>query len=539
MKAFRAALVLGSLFLVAAFGASADAQEQLRPNILWISVEDISADLGCYGSEYSVSPSIDRLAAEGVRYTRAFSVAGVCAPSRSSIITGMYPSTIGTQYMRCKGVPPAYVKCFTEYLRAAGYYCTNDSKTDYNFDSPVTAWDDSRPGAHWRNRPRKDQPFFAVINLTTTHESQIRQPEEKYQKLRAMLSPEQIHDPKQAELPPYYPDTPLTRQDWARYHDCIAVMDRQVGKILKDLEDDGLADDTAVFFWSDHGRGLPRAKRWLYDSGTNVPLIVRWPGRLNRNGVSDDLVSLMDLGPTVLRIAGLDVPKHMQGKAFLGDAGRYAPRKYVYGIRDRMDETTDMMRSVRDARFKYIRNYMPQLPYAQRIAYMDEMPTMQEWRRLAAEGKLAGPQKHFFAETKPVEELYDLVRDPHEIQNLAGDPEFAEELARLRAAHKKWVEETNDIGPIPEAEHWERVRPGGTWSTAEKPVIKVVEGTAIISCETEGASIAYSLGDKDHAGRERWLLYHEPFAVDSGSAIRAVACRLGYRDSEQVELKAP
>lgn len=501
-----------------------------RPNILWISAEDLSPDLGCYGSKYSVTPNLDQLAAQGCRYTRAFSVAGVCAPSRSAIITGMYPSTIGTQYMRCKGVPPDYVKCFTEYLRAAGYYCTNDSKTDYNFDSPRTAWDESRPGAHWRNRPNKDQPFFAVINLTTTHESQIRQPEAKYQQLRSRLSPEEIHDPAKAELPPYYPDTPVVRNDWARYHDIITAMDKQAGKILKDLTDDGLAENTVVFFWGDHGRGLPRGKRWLYDSGTLVPLIVRWPGHVEANSVREDLVSLIDLGPTLLSLAGIAVPRHMQGQAFLGEQAA-RPRDYVYGIRDRMDETVDMFRSVRDNRFKYIRNYMPERPYAQPISYMDEMPTMREWRRLHAADKLVGAQQLFFASHKPLEELYDTDSDPHEINNLAANPKYATELERLRAAHEAWCDETRDLGLLPEAEVMQRVRPGGKWSQAAAPLIEVDDGLGTLTCKTPGASIAYTLGEKDAAGRERWLLYHEPVSVN-GKQLRAVACRLGYKDSQ-------
>jgi uncharacterized sulfatase len=513
------------------FAANTSAAD--RPNILWISAEDLSPDLGCYGSSYSVTPNLDRLASQGVRYTRAFSVAGVCAPSRSAIITGMYPSTIGTQYMRCKGVPPAYVKCFTEYLRAAGYYCTNDSKTDYNFDSPRTAWDDSRPGAHWRNRPRANQPFFAVINLTTTHESQIRQPEEKYQKLRAKLAPNEVHDPAKAESPPYYPDTPVVRKDWARYHDVITATDKQAGRILQQLEEDGLAENTIVFFWGDHGRGLPRGKRWLYDSGTHVPLLIRWPGQIEPATTNDQLISFIDLAPTVLSLAGIELPKHFQGHAFLGKQAA-EPRKYVYGIRDRMDETVDMMRSVRDQRFKYIRNYMPELPYAQPISYMDEMPTMKEWRRLAAEDKLVGPQKLFFAPQKPREELYDTERDPHEIVNLAHDPAFADELKRLREEHEAWVKETRDIGPIPEAEVMERVRPDGKWSQTEKPQITLSGNVATITCPTEGASIAYTLGEKDKAGRQRWLLFHQPVEVPANKTLRAVACRLGYKDSEVV-----
>ena len=394
-----------------------------RPNILWISIEDTSPDLGCYGDKYAVTPNLDRLASQGCRYTNVFTHAGVCAPSRSGIITGMYPTTIGTHFMRCKGVPPAYVKCFTEYLRAAGYYCTNDNKTDYNFDPPLTAWDDSRRGAHWRNRPTKDTPFFAVINLTQTHESQVRLPEAQLEARRKTLAPHELHDPAKAPLPPFYPDTPRVRRDMANLYDNLTFTDKLIGEILKDLDDDGLAESTIVFFWGDHGRGLPRHKRWIYDSGVHVPLIVRWPGKLQPGSVNDELVAFLDYAPTVLSLAGVPIPKHLQGRAFLGEQTG-PPRQYVYAARDRMDETLDIIRGVRDKRFHYIRNYRPDLPYAQRITYMDEMPTMQEWRRLAAAGELKGPPAIFFQPTKPVEELYDTQADPHEIKNLADDPEI-------------------------------------------------------------------------------------------------------------------
>ncbi|MGH9673352.1 MAG: sulfatase family protein, partial [Bryobacteraceae bacterium] len=292
--------------------AGALAQPAVPPNILWISCEDMSPDLGCYGDSYSHSPNIDRLAAQGVRYTNAFSVAGVCAPSRSGIITAMYPSSIGTHHMRSQGVPPPYVKCFTEYLRAAGYYCTNNVKTDYNFETPLTAWDETSNRAHWRNRP-KDRPFFSVFNLTTTHESQIRAPEDVFAGHMRRVPADRRHDPARAVLPPYYPDTPVVRRDWANYYDLITSMDAQVGELLRQLEEDGLAQNTAVFFWADHGRGLPRAKRWIYDSGTRVPVVVRWPGQARAGSVSDQLVSLIDLGPTAISIAGAAVPAHMQG----------------------------------------------------------------------------------------------------------------------------------------------------------------------------------------------------------------------------------
>ncbi|MCI0357183.1 MAG: sulfatase [Planctomycetaceae bacterium] len=529
------ARTLQSAFLLALWmGAPPISVAAGRPNILWISLEDTSPDLGCYGDSYAVTPNIDRLAAQGCRYSQAFTHAGVCAPSRSGIITGMYPTSIGTHFMRCKGVPPSQVKCFTEYLRAAGYYCTNDNKTDYNFDAPLTAWDENRRGAHWRNRPSKETPFFAVINLTTTHESQVRLPEAQLAARRKTLSAEELHDPAKAPLPPYYPDTPVVRRDMANYYDNLTFTDKEVGRILKQLEDDGLAENTVVFFWGDHGRGLPRHKRWIYDSGVHVPLVVRWPGNLQPGSVSDELVAFVDFAPTLLSLAGVEIPLHLQGQAFLG-AKKAKPREYIYAARDRMDETLDIIRAVRDKRWKYIRNYRPDLPYAQHITYMDEMPTMKEWRRLAAAEQLEGPQRIFFQPAKPVEELYDTAADPHEIDNLAGDPKHAATLGRLRAAHEAWRETTGDLGLIPEADLIERSRPRGEWATAADPEIAVTSGKATITCETDTASIAYRVGQP--AGR--WLLYSGPVAVKPGTMIEAKACRLGFKDSATVTARVP
>jgi N-sulfoglucosamine sulfohydrolase len=444
-----AALGLALLFAVAGSAAAGP------PNILWITCEDMSPNLGCYGDAYSHSPAIDRLAAEGVRFTRCFTHIGVCAPSRSGIITGMYPPSIGSEHMRSTTTLADYVKCFPEYLRGAGYYCTNNAKTDYNFAVPKEAWDENSTKAHWKNRPQ-GKPFFAVFNLQVTHESQIRAPEKAYQSNTKRLTAEQRHDPAKAPLPPYFPDTPVVRRDVARYYDNITAMDYQVADALKELDEAGLADDTIVFFYSDHGAGLPRGKRWLYDSSTQVPLIVRYPKKLQTAATApgttrDDLVAFVDLAPTVLSLAGVEIPKHMQGQAFLGPQQAAEPRQYVYGCRDRMDERVDMSRSVRDKQFKYIRNYQWWKPYAQHLAYAEAMPTMQELRRLAAAGKLNDVQARFMATKKPREELYDCDADPHEVRNLASDPKFAAELTRLRAAHDEWTERIVDTGYLPES----------------------------------------------------------------------------------------
>ena len=543
--------MLAGLWPCAAAGQSSSRTTPARPNILWISAEDLSPDLGSYGDAYAVTPTLDRLAREGARFTNAFSAAPVCAPSRSAIITGMYPTTIGSMHMRSKAVPPAGVKAFTEYLRAAGYYCTNRSKTDYNFEAPPshrppdTVWDDSSERAHWRNRPDPQQPFFAVFNILTTHESQIRLEDSQFARVTAALAPGARHDPAGARLPPYYPDTPLVRRDWARYYDLISTMDAQVGVILQQLADDGLADRTIVFFWGDHGRGLPRGKRFVYDSGLRVPLIVRWPRMIAPGSVADDLVSLMDLGPTVLTLAGVPVPAHMQGRPFLGP-GKPPARQYVFAHRDRMDEAYDMMRAVRDKQFKYIRNFHSGRPYAQHIEYMEEMPTMREWRRrykdhmnaLSPEyGRALNPvQLLFFAPEKPAEELYDVVDDPHEVRNLAGAPAYEAVLTRMRRALDEWQRDTGDLGLVPEADLRERMRPGGVWAQVAEPVLTEARPRAglirlMVNSSTPGASFAYTTEAGDAV---RWKLSTGVIELATPVTVRIKACRLGYVDSEVV-----
>lgn len=425
-----------------------------RPNILWLSCEDTGTEIGCYGAPDSLTPTIDKLATQGVRYQHAYTVAGVCAPSRSGIITGMYPSTLGSGFMRCRIQLPPEVKAFPQYLREAGYYCTNNAKTDYNFEVPKGAWDEVSNRAHWRNRG-KDQPFFAVFNIETTHESRVRLRGPEYEAHVKRLTPLQRRDPAAVKLPPIYPDTPEARRDWANYNELITAMDYQVGDRLADLEKDGLLENTIVFFWGDHGVGLPRSKRWLYESSTHVPLVIRIPQQFRANGqgtpgsVDRQLISFIDLAPTVLNLAGVESPKHMQGRAFLGPR-LSAPREYIFGARDRMDERMDIVRAVRDRRYRYLRNYEPHKPYAQAINYMDQGPTMRDLRKLKKSGELPEGAKLFMSDTKPVEELYDVEHDPFELRNLAASPEHQQILRKLRSVHEKWMLDTRDSGLTPE-----------------------------------------------------------------------------------------
>jgi len=441
------------LTTLTAFAASS------RPNIVWLSTEDISPHIGFMGDPHAITPHLDQLANEGVIYNHAYTTAGVCAPVRSAIITGMYQSTIGTQHMRSAARLPAHIKLFPSYLRQAGYYTTNNSKTDYQLPKNEPAlkgvWDDSSGKGHWRNRSTPDQPFFAVFNFGGTHESGIEQ-DEKYTEVTANLTPAERQDAAAlTTYPPYYPETPNARENWKRNYELITAMDHWAGDLIQQLKDDGLYENTIIFFWSDHGIGLPRGKRWLYESGTHIPLAVRvptafrTPGQITPGTVDPQLISSIDFAPTVLNLAGVKLPPQFQGQPFLGP-GLPAARDFIYGARDRMDERYDIIRMVRDQRFRYIRNYEPLKSYYQYMNTPEQGTTMADLRRLHDAGNLSPVPDSYFAPRKPVEELYDVVTDPHEINNLASDPTYASTLARLRQVHLQWVRDTRDTGLIPE-----------------------------------------------------------------------------------------
>lgn len=522
-----------------------------RPNILWISLEDTTPRFGCYGDPVARTPNIDRLAAGGCRFPNAFSTAGVCAPSRSAIITGMYQTSIGTHHMRTthtnqhtpdmptpySAVPPPYVKTFTEYLRGAGYYCTNNSKTDYQFTPPSTAWDDCSNTGHWRNR-EEGQPFFSVFNPTVTHESGMWERENG----RPLTT-----NPDDVQLPPYLPDTPKSRAALARHYDNLAIADARVGELLAQLEEDGLTENTIVFLWSDHGEGLPRGKRWPYDAGIRIPLIVRWPGELPPDSVSEQLVSLIDLGPTVLSLCGVEAPQHLQGQPFLGLHAM--EREYIFATRDRYDESYDMVRAVRDKRYKYIRNYYPEKPYLLWIPYRNRHPIMQEMWRLHAAGKLEGDAAVMFQYPRPAEELYDVANDRYELNNLASDAAHADVLEQMRGALAQWQSDFGDMGDIPEEQMVARWYPDGEQPKTAAPIFIPISaanpGTEVsesggrweaplllqLHCATHGASIAWTTDSGDDA---RWRLYTEPLRVPKGkTTVRAKAVRIGYQESAE------
>jgi N-sulfoglucosamine sulfohydrolase len=421
------------------------------PNILWIVSEDNSAYFaGCYGNSFATTPNIDRLASQGFLYTHAYCPNAVSSPSRNSIITGAYAASNGNENMRSAYAKPDEVHTYPEYLRKAGYYCTNNFKTDYNTPGidPAEIWDETSKTAHYRNRPQ-GKPFFAVFNIMTSHESCIFT-QTPIKDLR--------HDPAKVILPPYHPDTPEMRHDWAQYYDKIEDMDAEVGKLLKELEESGEADNTIVMYYGDNGGVLARSKYFLYETGTQVPFIIRipekykylFPAKKPGQKVAR-LINFVDLAPTLLSITGITIPDYMQGEAFLGRQKTKDP-EYSFMSRQRMDERYDLVRAVRDKKYRYIRNYMPFRITLQHLDYLFIPPSAQSWEDAFKEGKTNAVQSKFF-QPKPVEELYDTENDPWEVNNLAGDPAYATILKRMRKAETDWMREIRDAGLIPETEY--------------------------------------------------------------------------------------
>lgn len=519
-------------------------------NIIWISCEDIGPILSTYGNKAIKTPNIDRIAAEGVKYTNAYSTVGVCAPSRFSIITGMYPARLGAHNMRTgnhnnfkfpedvfhktnkgildtsgKNVPeyevvtPSYVKAFTEYLRAENYYCVNDDKCDYQFNAPFTAWDDVFGGGTYKNAP-KDAPFFYVKNHYISHESRIWLRKDK----PLTVNPEEV------TIPAYYPDIPIVRNDIARKYSNIEALDKEVGQLLNQLEADGVLDNSIIFFWSDHGGNLLRQKRAVGNSGLHVPLLIRYPDGYRAGEIDDRLVSLMDLGPTVMSLLGIKPPQHLDGRAF---AGKYeqAPRKLIFGSADRFDESTDMQRSVLDGRYVYVKNFMPELPLIYRNKYREQIPMNAKLIALNQEKKLKGNASYIFMDTKPLEEFYDLQNDPYEVNNLANDPNYATKIKGYRKALKDWQLEIEDKGFVPEHDLIEMF-----WPEMKQPITQNVtfkknnKGTLKLNSLTEGASIGYQIGDD--IGTNHWNLYLKPLRIDTSQKILARAIRIGYKTSE-------
>jgi uncharacterized sulfatase len=493
----RKSVVLGLSLILCATSVAAD-----KPNILWLTSEDHGPEMGCYGDATARTPNIDALAAKGMLFRRAWSVAPVCAPARSVIISGLYTSSSGGQHMRSMVPLPDSVRLYPQYLRDAGYYCTNNSKEDFNVQKPKQLWNASSGTAHWRNRP-EGQPFFAIFNSTKSHESQIRTRPHK-----------QVADPAKMRVPAYHPDTPEVRQDWAQYYDKVSEADEDAGKHLKEIEAAGLAADTIVFYYGDHGSGMPRSKRWPCNSGLHVPMVVFFPDKWKHlapkeyqpGGKSDRMVSFVDLAPTLLSIVGIEPPAWMQGHAFAGSF-QTSPQPFLFGERGRMDERMDLVRSVTDGRYVYLRNYFPHVSQGQRVAYQFETPTTRVWRSQFDEGKTNDAQSIFWRVPKPPEELYDLQSDRDEVRNLASLSEHKETLERLRAAQRQHLVSIRDVCFLPEAELHSRTVGSTPYelarNDAEYPMDRIVAAAELASNLDPAAlpELKKLLNDSDSAVR--------------------------------------
>lgn len=483
---------LALLGLVLAFVSHAEGESKSysgkKPNIIWLVMEDISPDLGSYGNKLVSTPNLDKLADEGMRFTNAYATAPVCSTTRSAFFTGMYQTSIGAYNHRSHHDDgyqlPKDVKMVTEYLREAGYFSLlmgPKQKTDFNFNPRVAAYDaddgahqvstgaythgavdENILGKHAWQQYKGDKPFFAQINYGEAHRTFIHDPENPI-------------NPADVTLPAYYPDHDIARRDWALYLETIQVLDKKIGHLLKELEQQNVLDNTIIFIFGDHGRAMLRDKQWLYDGGIKVPLLV-WGKGIEGNQVNDELVSLIDIAPTTMDIAGVTEPDNMQGKVFLGPHRQ--PREYIYAQRDRCDETDDRIRAVRDARFKYIVNYYPDRPYTAFNAYKkSQYPVATLMHKLHEEGKLTAAQELFMAPKRPREELYDTLNDPDEVHNLADDPKYKTTLQEMRTALENWESTYGDDGATAEdpkvAAYWDTYFAGQYKETMEERGLSV------------------------------------------------------------------
>ena len=469
-----------------------------RPNILWLTSEDNSHFwLGCYGNDQADTPNLDRLAADGIRYRYAYANTAVCAVARFTLITGRYACSMGTQNMRSRYPIPDRFRTYASYLREAGYYCVNRSKTDYNFQTDDKShWDESSNQAHWKNR-QEGQPFFAVFNTTISHESSLFAKKTQSYRDEGRIPPTPRRDPASVELPPYLPDTPEIRQDWVTYLDILTAMDAQIGDWLQELEDAGLKEDTIVLYYSDHGGILPRGKRYIYDTGTHVPLIVRCPKKWAHlvpgepGSTNDRPVAFVDLPPTALSLAGLEAPEQMHGRAFLGEY-RQEPEPYVFLYGQRFDSRMlRFVRAVTDGRFRYIRNFNPHRHRGILAGYPHGQVGWQSFYKLLLADQTSPAQSSFWKIPQPVEELYDTEADPWEVNNLANDPNYQEQLRTMRQATLAKMEEIGDCGLVPEAMYPQLSVDGTVYDyvhDADFPYDAILQ-TAIVACDADPSAL--------------------------------------------------
>lgn len=483
-----------------------------KPNIIWLVAEDTSPALGCYGDSLATTPNLDKFASSGVVFTNAWTTAPISAPSRSCLISGIYATSLGTQHLRCEVNFPSQLKRLPELLSEQGYFTTNRDKTDYNFSAEGMFDHLSSETTPWRHR-KEGQPFFSFINVGPSHEGTVNNLE-NYKSLTKDLAPELFHDPAKIKLPPYYPDSPETREVWAHYYDILTVLDKNVGALLDSLKKDKLMDETIIFFFADHGFGMPRYKRWLYKTGLNVPLILHVPkkyrhlvGEFQQGSKSKELVSFIDMAPTVLSLAGVKIPPYMEGKPFLGNP-EPIKRQYAFGARDRADDMVEMSRSVTDGRYIYIRHFMPHLPYIQPgFIFSDEKEAFKALRKLHEEGKTNSEQEKLW-KPKPIEELYDLEMDPSETNNLAADQNLSEIKAKFSNELHSWMLQYKDLGLLPEPEYMIRSSQSSPYEYARNSgqyqVEKILAAAEMVGIATE-KEFSVKLQDQE-SGVRYWAI---------------------------------
>ncbi|EAR01797.1 sulfatase [Maribacter sp. HTCC2170] len=525
-------LCLLSLMLGACTSNAEEKKENRPPNIIWLVAEDQSPDFfPMYGDSTISLPNIESLATDGVIFDNAFSPVPVCAPARSALITGMYPTTLGTHNMRTykawgneneptikipnySPIAPDGVKMFTEYLRKEGYYCANGPKEDYNFAKTEGSWDESSKDRHWKNR-KPDQPFFTVFNFGVCHESQI------WKRRKDSL----FVDPMEVPVPPYFPDTDVVRHDLAVNYSNLKRLDDQIGVVIQQLKEDGLYENSIIFFYGDHGGPFPRHKRALYDTGIKVPLTIKFPKNDNAGSRDDRLISFIDFAPTVLSLAEIEPPKVMQGKAQLGEFEVTKKPGYTFHSSDRFDELYDRLRAVRSKRYKYIKSFDTEISHAIPVSYREQMPMMNELRKLYAQGLLNDEQAFWLNDTKPEEELYDLKNDPYELNNLVGHQEFGDTLRVMRNVLKEWIDKTKDLGQFAETDLIEKWIPNG--KQPQLPPLEMEEndkGIRLISKKAD-ATIVWK-----HPKDTVWNIYDN--LISKGVEFEAKAGRIGYQESE-------
>lgn len=502
-----------------------------KPNILLLIAEDINPYLGCYGDTTAKSPTIDGLAEQGIRFSSMYSPVGVCAPSRAALMTGMFPTSIGANHMRTGGGPkahpfrmPAYqvvlpegMKAFTEYLREAGYFCTNNRKKDYQFANQLTFWDECHHKATWEHRP-KGKPFFSVFTYLESHEQKLWQSKDD----TLWVTPDRV------AVPPYLLNDSVGKKDLAVMYSNIYRMDQRVKQELLKIRKAGLDKNTIIIFMSDNGGPMPRQKRSVYERGTRIPFIVVFPDGRDRGSVDERMLNMADIPPTILSLAGIEPPEYMDGKAFMGDFQTNTGRDFVFSIRERMDARYDKQLSVRDKHFRYVRNYLPHQPEYLDIGFRYNIPSMR--RMLENKDQLTPEQASWFTYPRPAEELYHTVVDVHEMHNLRTDSAYVEQLQKMRDLADQ-VEQS--YWPFKELTEYELIDSIGNVKTlrVDKPAIIRKGNTIQFNCSTKGSSMVYQING-DGSKPSHWRYYTHPVQLKHGDTLRVVGARAGYLESE-------